>query len=524
MDSKSYYDNDAVRQVIGSIFKDPSLLNQSGQYFLTAQDFINDAHRVIYGAASNLYANGAENLTLVDVENYIRNRENASVIYKAANGPEYLRNAIEYAEPESFKYYYDKVKKMTLLRNYCDAGVDVTWLYDPNNLIDKKKKEEQLNLLDSLTLSDVAERIENRVSLVRIETVNKGEEDAMRLGDKIDALWESLQSSPEVGMPFSFGGWNNEIYSGILNRVTFGARKGKLFIRSAASGVGKTRSMLADACMLACRKIVIDGKWTPICDNENGKREGVLFISTELDESELFSMALAFISNINEEKIISHQMTEEEFELLQEAREELRAAPLFIKQLPNFTVSDVENAIKKSHIQDKCNYVFYDYLGTSLGILEEVGRKAKISNMREDSVLFLLATRLKELAVQYNIFIETATQLNQNWKTDSIPDQNLLRGSKAVADRCDVGSILLNVTKEDEEDLRAANWPSKWGIMPNQKLSVYKNRRGKYVNCYVWIYADKGTCRFSPVGSTDWKLQPYDIIPLQINAKTKGVA
>ena len=522
MDSKSFYDTDAVRQVLGCIFKKPSLLDQSGQYFLTAQDFVNEAHKIIYGAASNLYANGAEVITLMDVENYIKGRENASVTYKAANGPEYLRNAIEYAEPESFKYYYDKVKKMTLLRNYCDAGVDVTWLYDPNNLIDPKKKEEQLNQLDQLSLSDVAERIENKVSLVRVETVSKGEEDAMRLGDKIDALWEGLQSSPEVGMPFSFGGID-EVYSSILNRVTFGARKGKFFIRSAASGVGKTRYMMADACMLACRKIVINDEWVPICDDMDGQREGVLFISTELDDSELYTLALAFLTNINEEKIISHQITPQEKNLLLEANEELRAAPIYFKKLPNFTVSDVENTIKKAHIQDKCNYIFYDYLGTSLGILEEVGSKARISNMREDSVLFLLATRLKELAVQYNIFIETATQLNANWKTDSIPDQNLLRGSKSVADRCDLGSILLNVTKEDEEDLNAANWPSVWGYMPNQKLSIYKNRRGKYVNCYVWIYADKGTCRFYPMGTTDWKLQPYDIPGLNINATTKKV-
>ena len=171
--------------------------------------------------------------------------------------------------------------------------------------------------------------------------------------------------------------------------------------------------MMADACMLACRKIVINDEWVPICDDVNGQREGVLFISTELDDSELFTLALSFISNINEEKIISRQLTPQEFEILNQAKEELRDAPLFFKQLPNFTVSDVENTIKKAHIQDKCNYIFYDYLSTSLGILEEVGGKAKISNMREDSVLYLLSTRLKELAVQYNIFIEVRNKTNE---------------------------------------------------------------------------------------------------------------
>ena len=76
--------------------------------------------------------------------------------------------------------------------------------------------------------------------------------------------------------------------------------------------------------------------------------------------------------------------------------------------------------------------VFFDYLGTSLGVLEEMKSRTG-TNLREDSVLFLIATRLKELAVEYNMFIMTATQLNAAYKTDPIPDQSLLRGAKESA-------------------------------------------------------------------------------------------
>ena len=55
----------------------------------------------------------------------------------------------------------------------------------------------------------------------------------------------------------------------------------------------------------------------------------------------------------------------------------------------------------------------------------------------------LCSTRLKDLCNQYGVFIMSATQLNGDWKDAKIPDQNLLRGAKAIADKIDYGSILI---------------------------------------------------------------------------------
>lgn len=48
--------------------------------------------------------------------------------------------------------------------------------------------------------------------------------------------------------------------------------------------------------------------------------------------------------------------------------------------------------------------------------------------MREDIVLSLLSTRLKEIANDFNVFIMSSTQTNKDAKTDPIPDANLLKG------------------------------------------------------------------------------------------------
>ena len=65
----------------------------------------------------------------------------------------------------------------------------------------------------------------------------------------IDALIDRLKQHPEVGTP---------LYGPLVNTVTRGARLKKFYLRSAATGVGKTRSMIADACYIACNKIYDD--------------------------------------------------------------------------------------------------------------------------------------------------------------------------------------------------------------------------------------------------------------------------
>ena len=46
---------------------------------------------------------------------------------------------------------------MTLLRGYSNIGFDVSTLYDVDNILDIKKKEQQENWLDNSTLEDIAD-------------------------------------------------------------------------------------------------------------------------------------------------------------------------------------------------------------------------------------------------------------------------------------------------------------------------------------------------------------------------------
>jgi replicative DNA helicase len=288
-------------------------------------------------------------------------------------------------------------------------------------------------------------------------------------------------------------------------------------LRSAPTGVGKSRTMIADACYIACNRIYdeIFG-WI-----KNGTAEPVLYISTEQEKEEIQTMMLAFLSNVNEDHILNGKYDGDEEDRVREAARILSDSPLYIVEMPDFSLKDIEDCIKK-HIRDfDVKYVFHDYIHTSLKILEEITKRSGGVKLREDNILFMLSIRLKDLCNQYGIFIMSATQLNGDYQEAKTPDQNLLRGAKAIADKIDYGSILLGVKEEDIaalESILSANTFDK----PNLKLSVYKNRRGRYKGVILWCKGDLGTCRVKPMFCTTYDYEILTMEDIKIITEDEG--
>ena len=278
-----------------------------------------------------------------------------------------------------------------------------------------------------------------------------------------------------------------------------------------------TRTMIADACYIGCNEIYDDSfGWI-----KNGTAEPVLFIVTEQDLSEAQTMMLAFLASVNEEHILHGKYEGDEEERVRYAAKIIQESPIYIEELPDFSLRDVEDKIKKNLREHDVRYIFFDYIHSSMKILEEITRRSGGVKLREDNILFMLSAKLKEICNVYGVFILSSTQLNGDFKDAEIPDQNLLRGAKSIADRCDYGSILLAVTQKDLDALEtilASNLFDK----PTLKLSVYKNRRGRYKGIYLWCKADLGTCRVEPMFATTYNYELVQINNLKINVDEKG--
>jgi hypothetical protein len=48
--------------------------------------------------------------------------------------------------------------------------------------------------------------------------------------------------------------------------------------------------------------------------------------------------------------------------------------------------------------------------------------------------------------------------------------------------------------------------------MPDVKMSIYKNRRGRYKDILLWCKSDRGTCRIDPLFVTRYN---YELVEMQ---------
>lgn len=281
--------------------------------------------------------------------------------------------------------------------------------------------------------------------------------------------------------------------------------KEHLFLMNDYIVTHNTRGLVGDACALAypIRYNSTTCRW-----EQHGDNQKILYIVTEQDDSEIKSLILSYLSDVNEEKILYNTCT------LDESIRIMQAAQVMKQYIDNFhivklsdpTITEIKAKVRKYYFEENIEAFFYDYIFSSPGILNEF-RDLKI---REDVVLNMLSTSIKDLASDLGIFAESATQLNRgdNDSKTGVKNQNNVRGAISIVDKCDVASIFARTIPEEITALEP--FISKYGRTPNQVLDIYKVRRGRFTNVRIWSYFDYGTCRKYDLFITNGDYTPVD--------------
>lgn len=231
--SSKYIDIAAIIQVIGNVYNHPQLLDLTDKYIITDEDFDNMFHKVVFGSIVKLYDLGSSKITIKNILDFLSTRPEYEGIFKANKGEEWLARASENADYNSFDYYYGRMKKMSLLRAYDHYGVDVSFLYDPDNILDVKKKQLQEEWLDNSNLETIADKVNERIESIKMTYVDNSYGEADQAGEGIEDLIQGFKERPEVGVP---------LFGPLINTVTRGARRKKFYLRSAPTGVGNIRT------------------------------------------------------------------------------------------------------------------------------------------------------------------------------------------------------------------------------------------------------------------------------------------
>jgi replicative DNA helicase len=495
----SLSDKNAIMQVIGCLMKSPVILADS-KYIITKNDFDLPLAKNIFLAIEDLFKGyNAENITTVDIDNYFQQVEGSYENFKKQNGQQYLNDCLLLSNINTFNFYYNRMKKLSALRALKRDGFDVSKIYNENEL-DLQKEKMQQEKLDTMSLQDIFDTFLKGLNDLQYDYICRDDSEEGFISDGASVLFEQLQENPEIGVPLQ-----GEIY----NTLVRGARLKKYYLISGASGTGKTRQMVGHACTIAFpeRFDLISRQWVV-----TGTGDKILFFATEMEKEEIQTMILAHISAVNEDKILNNY-----YESPEEKQRVYDAIKIMEHYKDNFifvrvgdpSIGQIKTLIRKEVLKHDIGYVFYDYIFSSPGLLAEY----KDLNLREDVILMMTSIALKDLANELNIFMMSGTQLNEKWKEyKGIRDYNLIRGSKAIADKIDVGGISLPLTPEEHEQVDPI--ARKLGKdLPTQVQDMYKIRRGKYNRVRIWSKVDLGICRTEDLFLTDTTGNIIDITP-----------
>lgn len=504
-------DKRAYLNTIGCLLQDSSLIDDIDRP-LDRTDFnTENFYELLFVAIYNLHMQGCTTIDEFSIDSYLSNYKEQYSIFQENQGIEYLSNAREMATLENYDYYYHRLRKYSLLRYYEKQGLDTRFIYD-STIADTSKMESEQIKFDNYTEQDIIEMVEATFVInPNMKYCTNTLSTDVQAGDGMTDLVNELMEVPDVGLAL-----NNEG----LNTVSRGARLGCLFMRSCPQGGGKTRMAAGDACKIAVPYFY------DVNTNQyvyTGNCEPTTIFSTEMPVDEIQTLLIAAVSKVNEEHILYGTYEKGELDRVKQAISYIESSPLYIVHIPDFSIEDIKNQIKKYNREFSVRYFFFDYIHTSLRLMAEVNSKSGMG-LKEHQLLLVFATELKTIAQQLDVFIYTASQLNGEAQNALYKDQNLLAGSKALANKLDMGVISMSPTKAERKKIEAVlhrmvNMP-----VPNMCHWVYKVRRGRLTRIIIWTKIDLGTmteqCLF--VTNYDFELIDMDFTKIeQVEEKIK---
>ena len=494
MVEKKLYDSNSTMYVLGALLRQPGLLHD-GKYILTENDF-DGMHRIVFGVIYNLAAEGSQSIKPSDIDIYLKQYVKQYEIYKNNKGLDYVRRIFELVgidfDIKQFDYYYERIKKFSILRDFHRSGIDIKQFYDPD--ADFTKIDEENKKLNELGIPDFFARVRERVAKIEDSNIVKDNIKAKNASDGLRNLVADLKAQPEVG--FALEGE-------IMTYAARGARLGKLFLYSSPSGHGKTRFFVGNACKLSLpyienNEIIIHKDLTP-----------VLFIATEMEPDEIQTLVLSYVTGINEERLLTNKLTEEDDRLIEMG---LRIIEQYkdnfkIEKISDPNITTLRSKIIKYILNEKYHHIFYDYIFTSPSLNSEFQK----TGLREDVILMMLSNTLKEIAADYNVFVYSGTQVSRNWEKVKFRNENLIAGSKAVADKADFGIIAVRIPDEELEAVGPLLAQEGVAMTPNVVMDVYKNRRGRITIAKIFRYFNYSNCRATDLLITDANFHKWNI-------------
>lgn len=291
-----------------------------------------------------------------------------------------------------------------------------------------------------------------------------GNQHRMTIGEAAAKALASMNAAAQrgdgiVGVP---------LYLTDVDNILKGLRPGRLIYLAARPGMGKSTLAVNTAV-----KAAMNG--APVC-----------FFQLEMEDDEMGAMALAVISGIPADRILSAQLTNEEIEKVVEAKTILDDIPLTIDCRPKQTVAEMFATARL--IKPKLTVI--DHMLLAGGEAPGIKYRSKVE------LTGAVSASMKEMAKHLRCPILALTQLTrpEKGKEDRRPTLEDLRWSGELEQDADTVLMLyrphyyLQRTPVDERD---EEWNALYGVTMNvTEVHIQKHRGGPGANRHIDVFYD----------------------------------
>ncbi len=396
---------EAEQSVLGGILIDNQTFHKVVD-LIVEEDFYRPAHGKIYSAMSALSARG-EPVDIVTLTAKMKELE----VFEEAGGATYLAELLERVPTAINAEYHAKlVSEQALKRRLVSICTEL----GKKGLDPAEQSVELLDYAEQQIFGLSSSKGDRRMAPIR---------DIVR-GAFIELEKRFENQNDITGVPSGYIE---------LDKMTAGFQRTDMIVVACRPSMGKTSLALG-----AARHAAVHAKLP------------VVFFSLEMSKESIVTRLLAAEAKVDQHKIRTGKLTENDWAKLTRAAGALSEAPIYIDDTPALTVLEMRGKARrlKAEVGD-LGLVIVDYLQI-MGAPKSESREKAISDMSRS---------LKALAKELNVPVMALSQLNRNidLRQDKRPMLADLRESGAIEQDAD---LILFIHREDVEAMAQPNMAS----------------------------------------------------------------
>ena len=383
---------EAEQSLLGGLLIDNEALDKVAD-LVSVNDFYRQDHQIIFQHIHHLI----EKSQPADIVTLGESLESNSEL-NTVGGLEYLGLLAESTPTAAnIRGYAQIIRERSIMRNLVEVGTNIV----DNALSPQGRDAQQLLDESESKIFQIAEAGKNdRLGFTDIKEL------LPQVAERIDQLFQRDNPSDVTGIPTGYKD---------LDMMTSGLQPGELIIIAGRPSMGKTSLALN-----MCEYVSID----------TGLPTAVF--SMEMGSTQLVSRLIGSVGKLNQHKMRTGQLDDNDWEKLSYALGQLNEAPIFIDEGSALNPYEVRARARRLHKQcGRLGLIVIDYLQLMGSAGSTENRATEISE---------ISRSLKALAKELNVPVVALSQLNRSveQRPDKRPVMSDLRESGAIEQDADV--------------------------------------------------------------------------------------